>query len=167
MGGQGQRNLIWDCCSRVSLLCACAALGLVGGAANALPSGSPVGANCSGPNCVVPPPPPAPGGCRGPGCASSLPPPVVPRDEFVLSLPELSDRHNGNDSADGLLIDMSNLDQSASVDAGVTSGADQSSWGAIEVQNPNSYEGCVNEARKGQATKSSAPGACPAQRQQN
>ena len=88
----------------------------------------------------VPPPPPGPGGCRGPACVA--PPPAIPLDEIVTSLPAPADKQGADPGiADIPLIDTSNLEiQLGSLDEGVTSGADSSSWA---VESVNGYETCT------------------------
>lgn len=171
MGSEGQRqSATWRLRACAGLLCA---LGMLAPAplnaqtctGSTCPVAPPPG-GCAGPTCPVAPPPPGPGGCRGPLCSST----VVPRDEIVVSLPAPTGHQNsgGGTNIDIPLIDISNLDlQPASVDVGVTSGADPSSWDTIDVQNPNRYESCVSEEKKGQASKGSKPGLCETQRQQN
>ncbi|HVI04800.1 MAG TPA: hypothetical protein VM711_01740, partial [Sphingomicrobium sp.] len=56
------------------------------------------------------------------------------------------------------------VDTSTQIDAGVTSGADPSSWDTIEVESPN--KGCASEGGKSQGAKGSAPAICQAQGQQ-
>jgi hypothetical protein len=91
------------------------------------------------------PPPPGPGGCRGPACAT----PAIPRDEIVTSLPAPADKQGADPGiVDVPLIDSSSLDiQLGSLDEGVTSGADSSSWA---VESVNGYETCTGS----QATQS-------------
>lgn len=171
MGSEGQRHrLIWRLRICAGVLCVLGVLAPQPLSAqtcsgSTCPVAAPPG-GCAGPTCSVSAPPPGPGGCRGPLCSST----IVPRDEIVVSLPAPTGHQNGGGGTniDIPLIDISNLDlQPASVDVGVTSGADQSSWDTVDVQNPNRYESCVSEEKKGQASKSSKPGVCEAQRQQN
>jgi hypothetical protein len=111
----------------------------------------------------VPPPPPGPGGCRGPACAP--PPPAIPRDEIVTSLPAPADKQGASDPGivDAPLIDSSSLDiQLGSLDEGVTSGADSSSWA---IESVNGYETCTGSqvTQSGQASGACDTGAQPKQ----
>jgi len=86
----------------------------------------------------------------------------VPRDEVVVSLDPKPDREKTED--DGL-IDLSGLElDNSNVDAGVTSGADPSSWDPIDVDKFSADTSCVE-----QGGKSGDKGAavCQAQEQQS
>lgn len=169
--GRQRQSLAWRLCVTAGMLGAAGvvapqSLGAQACTGPTCVAAPPPPGGCAGPTCVASPPPPGPGGCRGPLCSSTS----VPRDEIVVSLPAPSGHQGGGGGTniDIPLIDVSNLDlQPASVDVGVTSGADSSSWDVVDIQNPNRYENCVGEDKKGQAGKGSKTGACEAQRQQN
>lgn len=103
-------------------------------------------------------------GCEiGTACEPPPPPPAqVPRDEIVVSLnpPPPEDQTD-----EGALIDLSSLElDNSNVDAGVTSGADPSSWDPIDVDKFSADTSCVE-----QGGKSGEKGAavCQAQEQQS
>jgi len=70
----------------------------------------------------------------------------VPRDEVVVSLDPKPEREKADDA---LLIDLSGLElDNNNVEAGVTSGADPSSWDPIDVDKFTPESSCVEQGGK-------------------
>jgi hypothetical protein len=84
----------------------------------------------------------------------------VPRDEVVTSL------HSPNDHPErefDVVLDLSGLElDNSTFDAGVTSGADPSTWDPIDIDQEGRVDSCVDEGGKG-GDKSAA--VCQAQEQ--
>jgi hypothetical protein len=86
----------------------------------------------------------------------------VPRDEVVVSLEPKPEREKADDD---ILIDLSGLElDNNNVEAGVTSGADPSSWDPIDVDKFSPESSCVEEGGKS-GGKSAA--VCQSQEQQS